>query len=435
MANKPISSPLPANLPTTWIDSQIIAASGASVGLSEQHGYNYLMEQVNTAQSSINTINDAFADLATTEDINDLTAADVGADPTGTAAQAVSTHNTSPDAHTSLFAAKQNKLTGAQGQVVGFDSQGNAQAQDPPGGGSGKRTCRFTVGTSTAGWTADDCDYLCDGTADDVEINAAIQALPSTGGEIVILDGTYNITATIAMNKDNVTLSGNEAGTIISFAFNSNAIYCSGYSSIQVESLTIIGDSQSYDNSSGISVFNANATENKCTIKNVTVKKTTRGISLGNVSYSIISNCKFIDNYYGVNINGVNFTVISENQIYNSRNTGINGNNSKSIIISNNIIDTTVYNGIDIGNTTFSCISNNIVRDFGTTGIKAYNYLTLIGNQVFRGSGTPSDYSSSQYTIYAKSGSQENLIVGNQIMGKNYVDEGTNNTFANNKYQ
>lgn len=116
------------------------------------------MEQVNTAQSSINTINDAFTDLATTEDINDLTAADVGADPTGTAAQAVSTHNTSPDAHTSLFAAKQNKLTGAQGQVVGFDSQGNAQAQDPPSGGSGKRVCRFVVGTSTAGWTADDCD-------------------------------------------------------------------------------------------------------------------------------------------------------------------------------------------------------------------------------------------------------------------------------------
>ena len=30
----------------------------------------------------------------------------------------------------------------------------------------GKRTCRFTVGTSAAGWTAADCDYLCDGTDD-----------------------------------------------------------------------------------------------------------------------------------------------------------------------------------------------------------------------------------------------------------------------------
>ena len=89
---------------------------------------------------------------------------------------------------------------------------------------SGKRVCRLVVGTSTSGWTTSDCDYLCDGTADDVEINAAIQALPSTGGEIVILDGTYNITATIAMNKDNTKLSGNGAATILKRMWNSSTI-------------------------------------------------------------------------------------------------------------------------------------------------------------------------------------------------------------------
>ena len=36
-----------------------------------------------------------------------------------------------------------------------------------------KRTARFVVGTSTSGWTEKDCDYLCDGTADQVEINNA----------------------------------------------------------------------------------------------------------------------------------------------------------------------------------------------------------------------------------------------------------------------
>lgn len=46
-----------------------------------------------------------------------------------------------------------------------------------------KKVARFIIGTSTAGWTKDDCDYLCDGTADDVEINAAIQALPEGGGK------------------------------------------------------------------------------------------------------------------------------------------------------------------------------------------------------------------------------------------------------------
>lgn len=60
--------------------------------------------------------------------------------------------------------------------------------QTPKGfGGNSIKTCRFVVGTSTAGWTAADCDYLCDGTDDQVEINAAIQALPSAGGKLLFL--------------------------------------------------------------------------------------------------------------------------------------------------------------------------------------------------------------------------------------------------------
>ena len=62
----------------------------------------------------------------------------------------------------------------------------------------GKRASRLTVGTSASGWTEKDCDYLCDGTADDVEINAAIEAL-NNGGEIVLLDGAYNITNQILL--------------------------------------------------------------------------------------------------------------------------------------------------------------------------------------------------------------------------------------------
>ena len=80
-------------------------------------------------------------------------------------------------------------------------------------------TARFVVGTSTAGWTAADCDYLCDGTADQTEINAAITALPATGGEVVILDGTYNITAKINVAKNNVSIRGNGNATILKRMF------------------------------------------------------------------------------------------------------------------------------------------------------------------------------------------------------------------------
>ena len=61
-------------------------------------------------------------------------------------------------------------------------------------GGSGKsiRTCRVVVGTAVAGWTENDCDYLCDGVSDNVEIQNAVNEL-SSGGEIVILSGEYDI--------------------------------------------------------------------------------------------------------------------------------------------------------------------------------------------------------------------------------------------------
>ena len=39
--------------------------------------------------------------------------------------------------------------------------------------------------------------YLCDGTADDVQIQAAIDALSTSGGKIVLSEGTFNIAATI----------------------------------------------------------------------------------------------------------------------------------------------------------------------------------------------------------------------------------------------
>ncbi|HHU60243.1 TPA: hypothetical protein GXZ34_04930, partial [bacterium] len=69
-------------------------------------------------------------------------------------------------------------------------------------GASHSKTARFVVGTSTAGWTSKDVDYLCDGTNDQEEIIQALNALPATGGEVVILDGTYNITASINIPKD-----------------------------------------------------------------------------------------------------------------------------------------------------------------------------------------------------------------------------------------
>lgn len=48
--------PLPADLPENWTSGQIIAPAGAEAGLDEQHGYNYLMRQVNNAQKALKAL-------------------------------------------------------------------------------------------------------------------------------------------------------------------------------------------------------------------------------------------------------------------------------------------------------------------------------------------------------------------------------------------
>jgi hypothetical protein len=55
-------------------------------------------------------------------------------------------------------------------------------------------------------------DYLCDGTADEVQINAAIAALPANGGRVVLTEGTFNVASSILIENDNVTLTGAGAG-------------------------------------------------------------------------------------------------------------------------------------------------------------------------------------------------------------------------------
>ena len=65
MAENPIKTPLPADLPEDWTGGQTVAPTGAEVGLSEQHGYNYLMEQVNAAQTAAKEIGEEFSGLAT----------------------------------------------------------------------------------------------------------------------------------------------------------------------------------------------------------------------------------------------------------------------------------------------------------------------------------------------------------------------------------
>lgn len=61
--------PLPADLPENWTSGQIVAPTGAEAGLDEQHGYNYLMMQVNNVQKAANLLNKGKADSVVPHDL------------------------------------------------------------------------------------------------------------------------------------------------------------------------------------------------------------------------------------------------------------------------------------------------------------------------------------------------------------------------------
>lgn len=89
MAENPITVPLPADLPTNWVYGQTVAPDGSDVGLSQQHGYNYLMEQVNAAQQAAEELGEAFSGLASLDGTGKVPAdelPDLDYDPAGSAA-------------------------------------------------------------------------------------------------------------------------------------------------------------------------------------------------------------------------------------------------------------------------------------------------------------------------------------------------------------
>lgn len=56
---KIITPVLPHDLPENWTDNQYVTPGGTEAGLTEQHGFNYLMKQVNNAHKAINELDES----------------------------------------------------------------------------------------------------------------------------------------------------------------------------------------------------------------------------------------------------------------------------------------------------------------------------------------------------------------------------------------
>ena len=76
----------------------------------------------------------------------------------------------------------------------------------------------FLVAANDAAATSKkNADFLCDGTDDDVQIQAAINALPSQGGIVQLSEGIFNIGATININVQGVWFRGSGVRATVIF--------------------------------------------------------------------------------------------------------------------------------------------------------------------------------------------------------------------------
>lgn len=276
----------------------------------------------------------------------------------------------------------------------------------------GVKNNRLVIGTSTAGWLQADCDYLCDGTNDEQEFNTAIQFLNTyNGGEIVVLDGIYNISTAIAISIPNVSLIGNGNATILKNLSTTTNLINVTTSNFHIANMSLKGTTQQ-------DCINISAAGSNVVVENVTFFTADNGI------YSEGGGGQFIGNQFVNNDNGI--YLVSNNNIVNANVFNncsvwavyIEGNNN---IVSNNTIingGTGVYS--DTGQSGVNIV-NNVMID-NNIGIYADSLVnsTITSNTIYRGSGTSGNYTSSQYTIQMSS-CNNCMVTNNLIPGKDIV--------------
>lgn len=105
------------------------------------------------------------------------------------------------------------------------------------------------------------CDYTCDGTADNVQIQAAIDALDADGGTVQLSEGTFTLAATVTITPDDeqyITLQGIPGATIITRAdsMNDDAVQVAGsYAGFfAIRDIKFVGNKANNTAGSGINI-------------------------------------------------------------------------------------------------------------------------------------------------------------------------------------
>lgn len=160
-----------------------------------------------------------------------------------------------------------------------------------------------------------------DGSGNTDSIQEAINMLPSTGGIVYIKEGDYNITSTITITKNDVTLMG--------IGRSSRILTTTAIDAISVEANDIIIENLSIDGD-GTNSTNGIVTP-----------------SMGSTESLFITDCWILDmTNDGIHVHNVQGHIYTGNWIYSNGNDGINAFESIDLSIKGNYINNNTRHGI-----------------------------------------------------------------------------------------
>ncbi len=234
------------------------------------------------------------------------------------------------------------------------------------------------VGTSNAGWTLNDCDFLCDGEEDQIEIS---QALLAAGfkGKVYLLPGVYKVKqlniSRYPCSLEGITLPGFTKPTLLqSYPYestkNENVILVLNHCSIK--NIDIDGNIEQFPRDTGYGIYNSSR---NCSLENVSITNCPQCLT----SYmSDIKGCSFSNSAFGFSIeNCINF---SNNTIKKCGLSFIQ--KGENVVIENNKFTEFLPSGsggcqIGVNN---SIITNNIINSGKQEGESALLGVLISGN-------------------------------------------------------
>lgn len=247
------------------------------------------------------------------------------------------------------------------------------QGAPPPSIKTGRSITYMVAASDAPGHVRAQADYLCDGTDDHVQIQAAIDALPATGGKVLLSQGTFNIESSILLDSYQ-TLWGFGRSTILTTTTaDLDIITATGGSGtekigITISDLCVDGNAGSATNDHGIMWTYVDDSE----IRNVwSIDNGEEGIWLSNCDYNRFYGNVLTGNVYGFFVRDTSVrNIISHNDVRDNTSDGINIQESKHNTISANLVSDNADVGIDVTSSSHGCIiAGNLVLSNDDQGI------------------------------------------------------------------